>query len=199
MAQSEIKLHYRNVCVDAIGHEHGITLEELDALAKQTSPLIKRLNEERAAGQTPYRDLPYNERTPQQVKSLVAELKDGCENIVVFGIGGSALGNIALQTALNPYMYNLDRKQRAGPRLFVFDNVDPPQLASFSDWLGDRLDKTVFNVISKSGRTAETASQFMIVRQLLLEKLGPQGYRNQIVATTDREQGTLRAIATEAG
>ncbi|MHC4346325.1 MAG: hypothetical protein ACYSUP_16745 [Planctomycetota bacterium] len=139
MSESQIKLYYNNVTAEIIGSEHGISSEQLRALEQKTSPLIKKLNEERAAGQTPYRDLPYNERTPQQVKSLVAELKDGCENLVVLGIGGSALGNIALQTALNPYMYNLDRKQRVGPRLFIFDNIDPPQLASFLDWVGEAL------------------------------------------------------------
>jgi glucose-6-phosphate isomerase len=199
MGESQIKLYYKNVTAEIIGDEHGVSSEQLSALEQKTSPLIKKLDEERADGQTPYRDLPYNERTPQQVRSLVAELKDGCENLVVLGIGGSALGNIALQTALNPYMYNLDRKQRVGPRLFIFDNIDPPQLASFLDWVAEALDKTVFNVISKSGRTAETASQFMIVRQLLLEKLGPAGYKDQVVATTDPEQGTLRKIANEDG
>jgi glucose-6-phosphate isomerase len=157
-----------------------------------------QLNKERKAGQTPYRDLPFSAQIAQQVKKLTAELKDRCENLVVLGIGGSALGNIALQTALNPYMHNLDDRQRTGPRLFVFDNVDPPQLTSFLDWVGGKLDKTIFNVISKSGRTAEIATQFMIVRQLLLDKLGPEGLRNQVVATTDPNRGTLRKIAADA-
>jgi glucose-6-phosphate isomerase len=65
--------------------------------------------------------------------------------------------------------------------------------------VGDKLDKTIFNVISKSGRTAETAAQFLIVRQMLLEKLGPAGYKKQIIATTDPREGTLRKIANEAG
>jgi glucose-6-phosphate isomerase len=72
-------------------------------------------------------------------------------------------------------------------------------LGSFLDWLDDKLDKTIFNVISKSGQTAETASQFMIVRQLLLDKLGPDGYKKQIIATTDANQGTLRVITNDAG
>jgi len=115
----------------------------------------------------------------------------------VLGIGGSALGNIALQTALNPYMHNLDDAQRPGPRLSVFDNIAPPQLVSFLGWIDDKLDKTIFNVISKSGQTAETASQFMIIRKLLSDKLGPDGCKNHVVATTDSEHGTLRKIATE--
>jgi glucose-6-phosphate isomerase len=193
----QIKLYYKNVTAEIIGNEHGITDAQLKTLAKKTSPLILQLNKERKAGKTTYRDFAFNEKTVQKVKELTAELKDQCENLVVLGIGGSALGNIALQTALNPYMHNLDDSQRPGPRLFVFDNIDPPQLASFLDWVGDKLDKTIFNVISKSGQTAETAAQFMIIHKLLLDSLGREGLRNQVIATTDRKKGTLHRIADD--
>ncbi|MBA7624565.1 Glucose-6-phosphate isomerase [subsurface metagenome] len=198
ISETQIKLYYKNVKANVIGTEHGITDEQLKTLAEKTSPLIAQLNAERKAGKTPYRNLPFSTKIAQQVKELTAELKDRCENLVVLGIGGSALGNIALQTALNPYMHNLDKAQRQGPRLFVFDNIDPPQLTSFLDWVSDKLDRTIFNVISKSGQTAETASQFMIIRQLLAEKLGPEGLRNQVVATTDPREGALRKIAADA-
>ncbi len=197
MSEPQIRVYYKNATAEVIGGEHGITAEQIKSLAEETSPLIRKLNEERKAGQTPYRELPLNTQIAQQVKELVGELKERCENLVVLGIGGSALGNIALQTALNPYMHNLDDTQRSGPRLFVFDNIDPVQFGSFLNWVGDKLDRTIFNVISKSGRTAETASQFLIVRQLLLDKLGPEGLRNQVVATTDPKKGTLRKIVSE--
>lgn len=199
MPEPQIKLYYKNVTAEIIGIENGVTADQLKALAEKTSPLISQLNKERQAGQTAYRDLPYNEEISKRVKELTVELKDRCENLVVLGIGGSALGNIALQTALNPYMHNLDDTKRHGPRLFVLDNIDPEQLASFLDWADDKLDRTIFNVISKSGRTAETASQFMIIRQLLIDRLGPEGLQSQVVATTDAEKGTLRKIAADAG
>ncbi|GAF69415.1 unnamed protein product, partial [marine sediment metagenome] len=120
MARSQIKLYYKNVTAGVIGEENGITQEQFKDLAKETSPLIAQLNAERKAGKTPYRDLPFNKKIPEKVKALAAELKGRCENLVILGIGGSALGNIALQTALKPYMYNLDNAQRPGPRLFVF-------------------------------------------------------------------------------
>lgn len=198
MPEPQIKIYYKNVTDEVIGPEHGITEKRLKDLAKKTEPLISQLNNERKVGKTPYRDLPFRAEIPQQVKKLVAELKDDCENLVVLGIGGSALGNIALQTALNPYMYNLDDGQRAGPRLFVFDNVDPVQFASFLDWVGDKLNKTIFNVISKSGRTVETAAQFMIIRRMLLDKLGAAGLQSQVVTTTDAKEGTLRKITKES-
>jgi len=180
VSESEISLYYKNVMADVIGDEHGITRLQFEDLGERTSALISQLNEERKAGRTPYRDLPYRTQIADRVREVVAEIKDGCEILVVLGIGGSALGSIAVQTALNPYMHNIDEAQRRGPRMF------------------DKLDKTIFNVISKSGRTAETASQLMIIRQLLLEKLGSDGFRNQVVATTDARAGTLRNIAAHA-
>jgi len=209
MARSQIKLYYKNVTAGVIGEENGITPKQFEDLAKETSPLIAQLNAERKAGKTPYRDLPFDKKIPEKVKALAAELKgrpdygrlrpDECENLVILGIGGSALGNIALQTALKPYMHNLDDKNRSGPRVFIFDNIDPPQFASFLDWAGDKLDKTIFNVISKSGQTAETAAQFLIIRKMLLDKFGPEGLKNHVVATTDPQKGTLRKIADEVG
>jgi glucose-6-phosphate isomerase len=200
--KQDIKLNYKNVMAEVdgvkiLGPENGITDEQLKELAEKTLPLIKQLNKERQDGETPYRDLPYNSKIAQQVKELVEELKGRCENLVVLGIGGSALGNIALQTALNPYMYNLDENQRAGPRLFVFDNIDPPQLDSFLNWLSnnDMLDKTIFNVISKSGEAAETIAQFMISRQLLLDRL--KGYKDSVVIITNPKKGPLRKIISK--
>jgi len=195
----KVSLYYKNVTAEVIGSEHGITAKQFSSLAEQTVPVISEANRLRSAGQTPYRDLPYNQKYPQDVKRLAAELRGDCENFVVLGIGGSALGNIALQTALNSYMYNIDTSRRKGPRLFVLDNVDPVQLGDFLCWLGDKLDKTIFNVISKSGRTAETAGQFLTIRQLLVDRLGETGPAERIIATTDAKQGTLRRIADKAG
>jgi len=198
MTAKQIKLYYKNVTADVVGSEHGISSEQLAELEEQTKPLISQLNAERKTGKTPYRDLPYKTQIAQTVKNLADEIKPNCENFVVLGIGGSALGNIALQTALNPYMYNIDEKQRTGPRMFVFDNIDPQQLSSFFDWAADKLDRTVFNVISKSGHTAETASQLLIIWQLIKDKLGPDALAKQVIATTDPASGTLRKIADDA-
>jgi len=63
VGESEVRLYYRNVTAEVIGAEDGISDEQFGALREQTSPLIKKLNDERAAGKTPYRDLPCNEKS----------------------------------------------------------------------------------------------------------------------------------------
>ena len=198
MAESEIHLYYKNVTAEVIGDEHGITKKQFADIAAQTQPAIAEVNRQREQGKTPFRDLPLTDEYRTNVERIAAEFQDDCETLVVLGIGGSALGNIAVQTALNPYMYNLDASQRKNskcPRLFVFDNVDPSQFGSFLNSIEDRLDKTVFNVISKSGRTAETASQFLVIRQMLLDKLGDSALKDRMIATTDANEGTMRKIA----
>lgn len=199
MAGKQIQFYYKNVLADVIGPEHGISKQQLDELAKQTTPLIPKIKEEMLTGNSRYGLLPGDPQIAKSVKALVKHFKPKCENLVVLGIGGSALGNIALQNALNPFTYNLDNNKRKGPRLFVFDNVDPAMFGAFLDFITPRLGKTVFNVVSKSGQTAETASQFMIIQKMLETRFGKEKLKDRVIATTDLEKGTLRKIATDAG
>lgn len=60
------------------------------------------------------------------------------------------------------------------------------------------LKRTLINVITKSGDTAETMSQFLIVKDRLEQELGDD-YRKNIVATTDQRTGILRQISEQEG
>ncbi|VAX40743.1 Glucose-6-phosphate isomerase, partial [hydrothermal vent metagenome] len=186
-----LTLDYANCLSSRVG-EHGLDPARLDRgsdFAKAAAHLTERLATTRGTGWEKWRDLatgPARAQYTKAVRKVVAECEGKFDNLVVLGIGGSALGNIALQSALNPASYNLlPANQRPTPRLFVVDNVDPASLGSVLDTcrqLGG-LERTCFNVISKSGETAETASQFMIVRAMLKETLGKDFHRN-IVAIT---------------
>jgi len=197
---------------NVIGDEHGITDEQWDELIEKVEPLIPIIMKEiegykRHTNITPtrYGLLPTNTELADELMKRAKELKGRYDNLVVLGIGGSALGNIALQTALNPYMYNLNEKVRNGrPRLFVLDNVDPAQLSSFVNQLGDGLKRTLFNVISKSGRTAETAAQFLYIKDKLATECPKEPLANHIIVTTGFEinkegkiDSTLYKIAKE--
>lgn len=197
---------------NVIGDEHGITDKQWDELTEKVKPLIPIIMKEIAGHKrhpnitpTRYGLLPTNTELADELMKRTEELKGRYDNLVVLGIGGSALGNIALQTALNPYMYNLDEKIRNGwPRLFIFDNVDPAQLSSFVNRLGDGLKRTLFNVISKSGRTAETAAQFLYIKDMLATKYPDKPLADHIIVTTGFEtnekgefDSTLYKIADE--
>jgi glucose-6-phosphate isomerase len=194
-----ISLYWRNATADAVGPKHGVSDKDLKDLAPQIKTIHQQIAADRKAGRLRFRDLPYDEEMMEAIHKEVEHFRDHCEVLIVLGIGGSALGNVALQSALNPYTYNLlSDRTRPGPQLFVLDNVDPDQIRSVVDLVTPKIKKTVLNVISKSGETAETASQFLLFRDLLQQKLGKK-YKENILATTDPKGGTLRQIANAEG
>jgi glucose-6-phosphate isomerase len=195
----QLRLYWKNATAEAIGEKHGVTDKELKQIAPRIKDLTRQMAEERKAGKLRYRDLPYDEDMVDSVHREVEHFRDRCDVLIVLGIGGSALGNIALQNALNPYTYNLmSDRTRAGPQLFVLDNVDPDQIKAVVELVTPKIKKTIVNVISKSGETAETASQFILFRDLLQQKLGKK-YKENILATTDAKEGTLREICNAEG
>ncbi len=200
MAGAMINLDYANVLDSAIGAGHGLGPAEVERAEAAVKSVVSRIEGERAGGKHRYRDLPGDKGMLKAVQAAVKKYtKAKFESLVVLGIGGSALGNTALQTALNPCYHNLmPAAKRRGPRVFVMDNVDPTQVGNLLDLIGPRLKKTLFNVISKSGETAETAAQFLIVRDLLARKLG-RNYARNLLVTTDPEGGTMRGIVDAAG
>jgi glucose-6-phosphate isomerase len=199
-ARTQLQLDSSGVTRRRVGARHGLSDSELSAAMKQATAIVRAVEKERRRGAHRYRDLPFDAAMLRAVSAAVRKHRARTDNLVVLGIGGSALGDIALQTALNGRTYNvLDRKRRGGPRLFVMDNVDPTTFAAGMDLIEENLDRTLVNVISKSGQTAETTSQFLIVRDLLMKRLGRDAARKRILVTTDPNSGTMRRIVDSEG
>lgn len=142
-------------------------------------------------------DLPANRELLDQASRFAAAARGKYDDVVILGIGGSALGPIALRTALRPSGWNmLDDRARGGyPRLHVLDNVDPETIAALLDRLA--LERTLFIVTSKSGGTAETMAQFLIVHDRIVS--AKLDVRKQMVFVTDPKQGALRPLAERLG
>ena len=184
-----ITLDYNNMMEKFI--TNGIKEEELQNLSEQAEKAVLNI-EERRKKDLEFLELPYNQNDiVEDIMNYKNEMKH-IETFVVLGIGGSALGTIALQNALNnPYYNELSKENRKGlPKLYVIDNVDPEILSSLLEIID--INKTLFNVISKSGETTETMSQFKEIKTLLKVK-------ENIVCTTDKENGSLIKIAKEEG
>ncbi|KAF5043092.1 MAG: glucose-6-phosphate isomerase [Candidatus Cloacimonetes bacterium] len=145
------------------------------------------IKSERASDILGFYSLP--EYDTSQIKSFVSSLDPRFDTMVVLGIGGSALGNKALYNALKTER-NLQRK------LLVFDNVDPVYLYEILS--GIDLDRTLFNVITKSGTTAETMAGYMILLDLIKTRF-PEDFRKRVIITTDKEKGFLRQIINQEG
>ncbi len=189
-----IQVDYTDVTAAAVGPEHGITDAELEALGPASSRALSAVQARRGQDLR-WLDLPYQEGLGELLE-YAAKVRGRFENVVVLGIGGSALGNRALHSALNSAYHDILPPPGA-PRLFVLDNVDPDLVGEFLDVVDPAT--CLFNVISKSGSTAETMSQFLIFRQRLIDALGEDAHREHLVVTTDAEQGVLRPIARQEG
>lgn len=196
-----IKFDCRNADMSVIGSENGLNLSvEFDKYKDTIAGIIADLNKRKdKPGQwLQWMNLGYSEETAWYVKEYAALVQNRFDNLLVLGIGGSALGGIAVTEALlKPYWNLLSKEERNGyPRVFFLDNIDPDTINGLLDVLD--LKKTLINVITKSGDTAETMTQFLIMKDRLEKELGDD-YRKNIVATTDKRTGILHQIAEQEG
>ncbi|HKH92745.1 MAG TPA: glucose-6-phosphate isomerase [Gemmatimonadaceae bacterium] len=197
-----IRLDYTNMMSPPI--DGGITDAEWSEAGSHFAKAYAGVEAERASGSLGFFDLPDDQALHRQTLDFVQRLRgrsgaDALTDVVVLGIGGSALGPIALRTALRPPQWNLlDDAARGGqPRLHVLDNVDPANISA----LLARLDlrRSLFVVISKSGGTAETMAQYLVIRARLNDALGEAAAREQLVLVTDPQKGALRTLARTEG
>jgi glucose-6-phosphate isomerase len=185
------QLDFTNMMASAV--ESGIADDELASAEDAFRGAHAAFRARRERGELGFLDLPGDAALLAQSTRFAETHRGRYEDVVVLGIGGSALGPIALRTALRDPNWNaLDSSRRHGwPRLHVLDNVDPTSISALLDRIDLRA--TLFIVTSKSGGTAETMAQYLVVRERLARRsLAP---RDHIVFITDPQKGALRPIA----
>ncbi len=191
-ASMKIKLDVSNMMEEILG-EKGFRAEQLQA------PIFAQAAKQMTAQkeQMGFRQLPYTDPALlDEILDTAAEIRKKFDAFVVLGIGGSALGPIAVQQALNHMRYNeLPAEKRGGPRFYVEDNIDPARMDALFDVID--IKKTCFNVITKSGSTSETMAQFLIIADKLKKAGVP--LKDNMIATTDQAKGNLIKIAQQEG
>ncbi len=194
----KIRLDVNHMMADMLGEKNGITKAQLNAMKDAAVEAQHAVEANRGKGWLGWMELPYNqEEVVSKIEEVAARVREQYEYFVVLGIGGSALGPIAVHQALNHLHYNeLPKSKRPGPKFYVEDNIDPERIAALFDVI--ELDKTCFCIITKSGATAETMSQYLIITEALKAKVG-EGWAKQIIAVTDHEKGNLIKLAKEEG
>ncbi|MEG2387275.1 MAG: glucose-6-phosphate isomerase [Clostridia bacterium] len=152
----------------------------------------------RGKGMQGWMELAYNQdEIVSRLTQTAARVREQFDAFVVLGIGGSALGPAAVHQALCHLHYNeLPKEKRGGPKLYIEDNIDPERMAALLDVID--LKTTCFNVITKSGGTAETMSQYLIVLDALKAAVGDD-YKRHIITTTSETKGFLIQIAQREG
>ncbi|MCX7823259.1 MAG: glucose-6-phosphate isomerase [Syntrophobacterales bacterium] len=192
MHQSAVSLEFDWSFFDSqvIGKDHGVSKEELEKYSNQAEKVWKKLIEDKERSQLAFWNILENDLVLAEIRNIeqVVRKKDW-ENVILLGIGGSALGAMAIFRALRHPFHNLEAK----PRLFIMDNIDPVTFLSLLDMIN--WERTLVIAISKSGTTAETMSQFLIVLDRIKKKLGASSVRDQVIVITDPEKGILRSIA----
>jgi Glucose-6-phosphate isomerase len=190
-----LRIDYTNMMGDVV--HGGLAASDWKSAAESFRAAVAGFARRRDAGELGFLDLPTDEKLHRQSTDFAMKARGKFDEIVVLGIGGSALGPIALRTALlQPAWNTLTKDERRGaPRLHVLDNVDPHTIAALLDRIS--LDRTLFVVTSKSGGTAETMAQYLVVRGRLNEKV--RDATSHLVFVTDPKNGALRQIAASDG
>ena len=146
-------------------------------------------------------DLPvaYDKDEFARIKKAAAKIQSDSEVLLVIGIGGSYLGARAAIEFLRHGFYNMVSKEiRKTPEIyFVGNSISSTYLKNLVDVIGDR-DFSI-NMISKSGTTTEPAIAFRVLKEMMEKKYGKAEAAKRIYATTDKQKGSLKGLATEEG
>ncbi|QLG27923.1 glucose-6-phosphate isomerase [Halorarum halophilum] len=156
----------------------GLDRAALDDLDDRVADAHERIASGRRESEHGYAALNLPETCdPEPIREAAAGFDP--ESVLTVGIGGSALGAATITDALDSPV-----------DAYYLDNVDPAWVRDLLDSLD--LSETVLNVVSRSGTTAETLANFLVVREAMTD--AGVDWTERTVVTTGAE-GNLRAMA----
>jgi len=159
----------------------GVSAAALDRLDDRVAAAHDRITDGMADDEFGYAALNLPETAdPDAVRAAVEPLADA-GTLLTVGIGGSALGAATLVDALGD-----------GLEYHALDNVDPAHVRGLLDDLD--LADTAVHVVSRSGTTAETLANFLVVRDAMVD--AGVDWTERTLVTTGPE-GNLRDLADE--
>ena len=184
---AEVTFDYQNM----MEVEGGLRSGELDEI----QPRLREAADELLGAPPGFMRLPKTTEYAEASARVAEEVRtSGATDFIHVGIGGSALGPMAVHRALShPYYNALSGDDRRGPRIHFAENTDPATLSAILDLA--EPEGTYVNVVTKSGSTAETMANFLVIRSVLIDALGDFGFQGRTIATTDPEEGFLKQIA----
>ncbi len=179
---SRLTIDNSNLLNDVIG-ESGISNDEIEALSPRLDNLRAKIDDWYGRATPHFLNLPRTTNL-EEIKRRGQEFARSFKNTVIFGIGGSSLGGEMLIRTLGHH----------NPRNKVkfYDNVDPSTLHELKavDWR-----ETLLLIISKSGNTAETLSQFLTVLPRMERWLGEEKVNDHTLIVTENKEGALYELA----
>jgi glucose-6-phosphate isomerase len=183
---------YQHDITGAIG-PHGIDEAALDAVLAEAAPALERLRRWHRDGTLPLLRLPARRDDLPMLQSLADEFRRRFDHVVLLGTGGSSLGGQTLAA-----LGDLGFGSRPGaPRLWFMDNIDPASFAAL--FASGDIARTGFLVVSKSGGTAETLTQFAICLDAVRQALGTSELGDRFLLITEPKENVLRSLGKRYG
>lgn len=167
------------------GVQHGISAETKQSHAAQVQAAISKVEDNLKKKSYGFVNILDQAMELFAVKNVCSQLR-WAKNLVVVGIGGSDLGARAIQDAIEPLEPALNV-------IFHGDSTDPVAITRLLGLID--LDDTVFCIISKSGETIETISQYVFFKNVLKKEV--EDWTEHFVFITDAHKGVLKHEATE--
>src|SRR5690348_125343 len=124
-----IHIDYSNMMAGAL--PGGIDDAAWSAAHDSFAAAHRVVRQRRSAGELGFIDLATGQPKLDELRDFADGVGQAFNDVVVLGIGGSALGTIALRSALRPPGWNAldDEARDFFPRLHVLDNADPATMA----------------------------------------------------------------------
>jgi len=177
--------HITDYCLDTHTGGRGVTAARLEALASELIPAVTAMTTRQHKASAPLLDLVADTQDLEIIENVAAELRRRFRTIVVAGTGGSGLSGRTL-TQL---------KLTAASSFHFLENIDPDAMDDVLEHID--VNSTCFLVISKSGATAETLSQYYVLLDYVESRLGRQGLKERFIIITMPGNNPLRQSATK--
>ena len=158
---------------------------------------IDTLADLRSKGTVGFTNLHLNTTGIEHTKKICNEAISWADTLVVVGIGGSSLGNKCVHMALNQNCgYFKGKGARRSKRVFILDNLCSSDVATLLSNLD--MNKSLFNIISKSGTTMESIANFLVIYNQVQKQKKSDFHKHFIFTTTDGK-GDLYNFSKETG
>lgn len=166
----------------------GVARTEADAALAKLAPAFKALAARELEAATALFDTAARTDDLADIETLAAELRARFRHVVVAGTGGSGL-NGKMLVGLKPLTVS--------PGFHFLENIDPDVMDALLSQLN--VEQSCFLIISRSGATAETLSQFYVLLDHVTQRLGAAAARERFFAITLPGTNPLRSSAEALG
>ena len=193
----KIVLDYSFALKQMVKENEKVTISAFTKSKPLVYEAIEKLAELKQNGTIGFPDVHLNKSAIEHTKNICHQVSTWADTLVVAGIGGSSLGNKCLHMALNQNCgYFKGKGSCQNKRIFILDNLCSSDVVSLLSNLD--INKTLFNIISKSGTTLESIANFLVVYNQV-HKQNKSDFHKHFVFTTTNGKGDLFNFSQKTG